>query len=162
MMSPDECDFLMLECWHPDYVGSYNDIITGGRLSRRIKPSPQFDPKHWETPAKEAHPLFGRKHSESAKQKMSAAQKGRVPWNKGKPANYSEEVKSKMREGARNAGKTSFLGRTHTAESRAKMSASLKGRVAPNKGKPMSEEQKAKLSIITQTRQRNAKGQSLP
>ena len=33
---------------------------------------------------KSNHPMFGRSHSEETKKKMSQANKGRIPWNKGK------------------------------------------------------------------------------
>ena len=33
---------------------------------------------------KSNHPMFGRSQSEEAKKKMSQANKGRIPWNKGK------------------------------------------------------------------------------
>jgi hypothetical protein len=113
----------------------------------------------------------GRKHSEDAKRKMSAAKKGQVPHNKGKQA--SEETRRKLseaRKGVSNHTEESrrkiamaSTGRTHTEESkrkigdahrgktvseetRQKLSGSLKGRVPPNRGKKMSEEQRRKLS----------------
>ena len=67
------------------------------------------------------HPMFGKKHSEETKKKMSNSHKGQIPPNKGKP--MSEETKKKLSD-------------------------SHKGQIPPNKGKPMSEEQKKKLSKI--------------
>ena len=52
--------------------------------------------------------------------KMSSANKGQVPWNKGK---------------------------SHSPETRSKMSTALQGRTSPNKGKTLSLEQKTKLSL---------------
>lgn len=59
--------------------------------------------------------------SEETRQKMSNAKKGKASWNSGLVGVYSEETRKKM--GERNVGK-----------------------VAHNKNKPMSEEQKIKLS----------------
>ena len=52
----------------------------------------------------------------------------------------SEEEKAKRR------------GRVQSKETRAKQSAAQKGRVPPNKGVPMSEEQKAKISAASAAR----------
>lgn len=65
--------------------------------------------------------------TEETKTKLSLANKGRAPHNKGK---------------------------THSDETRAKMSASQKGRTSNRKGIAMSEEQKAKLSAALKGRKR--------
>jgi hypothetical protein len=36
------------------------------------------------------NPMFGRKHSTDAVEKMSAARKGKIPWNKGKTYNLKK------------------------------------------------------------------------
>lgn len=41
---------------------------------------------------KSNHPMFGRSHSEETKKKMSQANKGRIPWNKGKKINFKRVV----------------------------------------------------------------------
>ena len=82
----------------------------------------------------EKHPMFGKKHSEETKKKLSDSHKGKPSPNKGKP--MSEEQKKKISESKKNI----------SDETRKKMSESHKGKPAPNKGKPMSEETKKKLS----------------
>jgi hypothetical protein len=75
-----------------------------------------------------------RKFSDEHKRKLSEAHKGQIPWNKGKKLPPSH-----------------MLGKKHTEESKKKMSKSQRdnyknGRVPWNKGIPMSDEAKKKLS----------------
>ena len=84
--------------------------------------------------------VSGLKHSEETKQKMKGNQ-----YRKGIP--HSEETKKKMSE-MRN-GKT--FG-PMSDEIKTKISKSKKGKVARNKGVPMSEEQKQKQSIAMKER----------
>lgn len=70
----------------------------------------------------------GRKHTEESKNKMKLAFKGRI---------ISEETRDKIRKSL--IGKKNNWGH--------KISASMKGMIAHNKGLPMSEEQKLKQSI---------------
>ena len=68
--------------------------------------------------------------SEEFKEKMSEANKGRIPWNKGKHGIYSEETLKKMSESLK--GKTAYwTGKHRSKESRIKMSESLKIKMAP-------------------------------
>ena len=62
----------------------------------------------------------------------------------------SEETRRKMSQNHYDcSGKNHpMFGKHHTEESKKKMSESHKGQIPPNKGKPMSEEQKKKLSKI--------------
>ncbi len=90
----------------------------------------------------------GKVQSEETRAKNSAANKGRVPPNKGVPMSEEEKAKRRGKTPA-NKGKP---GRALTAEQRAKQSAAQKGRVPPNKGKPMSEEQRAKCSATMKGR----------
>lgn len=71
--------------------------------------------------------------------------RGAIPWNKGKPGNKGQP--------AWNKGLTK-----ETSASIAKLSASKLGKPAPNKGVPMSEEQKARISKSTKGRQSPKKG----
>lgn len=47
--------------------------------------------------------MYGRKHTEESKKKMSNSHRGAIPWNKGKTGVYSDEVKDKI--GASKRGK---------------------------------------------------------
>ena len=74
--------------------------------------------------------------SEETKEKISEANKGKTPWNKGKKGvqspsmkgrKHTDESRRKMSEAkkGKNSGeKNPFYGKTHTPESRAKMSES--------------------------------------
>lgn len=98
----------------------------------------------------ENNPMYGKHQTAEAKAKIasknSIANKGRTPWNKGKP--MPDETKAKIGDKSR--------GRHQTAEAKAKISAKNKGRVksaetkakisAGNKGKRRTAEQKANLS----------------
>lgn len=63
------------------------------------------------------HPMSGHKHTQEAKDKMSKANKGHIPWNKGK----------KMSEVSPDYV-PSFLGKHHSEEARRKISEANKGR----------------------------------
>lgn len=72
---------------------------------------------------------LGSRVSEETKTKLSVANKGKT---------FSEETKRKL--------STANKGKTFSEETRKKMSKAAKGRIAYNKGIPMSEEQKVKIS----------------
>ena len=88
--------------------------------------------------------------SEETKEKISEANKGKTPWNKGKKGvqspsmkgrKHTDESRRKMSEAkkGKNSGeKNPFYRKTHTPESRAKMSESSKGHTTWNKGKKVS------------------------
>lgn len=69
----------------------------------------------------ERHPMFGKKHSDQAKSKMSKSQKGKPTWNKGlsgiKTSNKGQVAWNKGLQ----TGHKSFAGKTHTEESIALM-----------------------------------------
>ena len=97
--------------------------------------------------SREKHPMLGKHHSEESKKKMSNAKKGKPSHNKGKP--MSEETKKKLSEskkGLQTGEKNPMFGKHHSDETKQKISKVHKGKPAHNKGKPMSEEQKKKLS----------------
>lgn len=79
-----------------------------------------------------ANPMFGKSHSDKAKQKISIANKGK-------------------RVGKDNPN---WGGKAHTEETKLKISNANKGNPAHNKGKPMSEAQKEKISKTKQKNQR--------
>lgn len=110
---------------------------------------------HWsETQDKSGknHPMFGKKHSEESKLKMSLSRQGKEPWNKGKINVYSEDVLKQM--GEKNINNKYNLGKKRSDEVRLKMSESKKGKPTWNKGKTgiYSEETLRKMS-------ENSKGQ---
>lgn len=104
-------------------------------------------------------------YSEETRKKMSEAQKGKVPWNKGIPR--TEETKQKLRESnlgnkyalgcvrseetkkklsKASTGNKNALGAVWSEESRKQLSISKKGKPATNLGIPHSEETKFKIS----------------
>ena len=82
-------------------------------------------------------PRKGKSHLEGSRRKMSEASKGQIPWNKGKTGIYSDETLQKMSEASKD--NTFFKGKTHTPESRTKMSDA-------HKGKKLSSEHRLKIS----------------
>ena len=73
--------------------------------------------------------------SEEFKEKMSEANKGRIPWNKGKHGIYSEETLKKLSESLK--GKPGYWTNKHLSEeTKNKLSESLKGKPSWQKGKP--------------------------
>lgn len=89
-------------------------------------------------------------HSPEARQKMSAAKKGCVPHNKGKP--HSEKSKALMRENRKP--------HVFTEERLAKMSAAMTGKNHPRYGKPVSEETRRKISEAAKLREAKRRAQS--
>jgi group I intron endonuclease len=88
---------------------------------------------------KSANLRLGTKHSEETKQKMRVAHSGKNNHFYGK--NHTEEAKRKNAEA--HIGKQAMLGKTHSAETKEKISQSLIGKV----GRPHTEESKKKLSL---------------
>lgn len=79
------------------------------------------------------HPMYGKKHSDETRRKISERGKGREPWNKWKTGVYSEERLNQLREAA--TGNQYMLGKKHSDESKEKMSESHIGKDTWNKGK---------------------------
>lgn len=103
--------------------------------------------------------------SDETRLKLSAARKGRSPWNKGATGQiHSEETRAKMSAAHKGKPKldstkaklsAAHKGRTISDETRAKISAAGKGREPWNKGKavrPHSEETRAKMSAAHKRR----------
>ena len=115
-----------------EYRRKISDSMKGKHLSEETRR------KISESTSGEKHPMFGKHHSEESKRKISESHKGLQAGEKnpmfGK--NHSEETRKKMSESHKNI----------SDETRKKMSKSHKGKPSPNKGKPISEEQKKKLS----------------
>jgi hypothetical protein len=101
----------------------------------------------------------GSHHSEEARKKLSESRLGKSSWNKGK--HFSEESKDKMREAKlgkqmsddfKEKRKKIMQERWSDPIFRQEMSEKKKGANNPNYQKPMSEEQRANLSIIAKNR----------
>lgn len=95
-------------------------------------------PKTEEHKRKISEAKQGHEVSADTRAKISEANKGRVPWNKGETGIYSADSLQKMREAR--------IGTRLSGEHKRKISESEKGRPSPNKGVPMSEEAKRRLS----------------
>lgn len=104
---------------------------------------------------KNNNPFYGKHHTEETKEKIRKARENMPNEIKQK---YSKAQKKRfenteVKEFYSNIAKERFLnsenhpmyGRHHSEETKKKISKANKGRVPPNKGKPMSEEQKQKL-----------------
>ena len=95
------------------------------------------------------HPMYGKKHTPEAREKMSITAKERVAPNPMQGKNHSEETKKKMRE--------LKLGKKHTEEHRKNISEAQKGKKHSEetkrkmsvwqKGVPKTEEHKAKIAV---------------
>ncbi|CAB4122695.1 Nuclease associated modular domain 3 [uncultured Caudovirales phage] len=94
----------------------------------------------------ENNPMFGKKHSEESKQKMSISRKGRRPWNKDKQMNNEFKLKiSNAMIGENNP----MFGKKHSDETKSYMSKIKYGN--PNiklQGREKTKEHKQKLSDI--------------
>jgi hypothetical protein len=115
------------------------------------------------------HPMFGKTHSEEARQKISRALSGQNNPNFGKPR--SEETKQKIAKANKNktpseetrkkiseAGKkrigenSTFFGKTHSEETKQRMSKAKSGKNHPNFGKSLTKEVKQKISEAAKKR----------
>ena len=100
----------------------------------------------------------GYSHTTSSKAKISAANKGKVPWNKGRQR--SEEEKARIAEGVRRRNREKFLAKLvdlglteeeyekQKKEERRKKDAERRARKTANGGYTPTEETKAKISSI--------------
>lgn len=92
------------------------------------------------------HPMYGKKHTEESKRKMSESRKGDLNHFYGKT--HTEETKRKISE--------SLKGTTHTEETKTKMSEARKGKFTgkdhPMYGKTHTEEAKRKISEASKGR----------
>lgn len=106
---------------------------------------------------------FGKKNSEKTRKAISEANKGRIPWSKGKTGVYSEEALQRMRDsgGKHIKGKTweEVYGIEKSERLKnnlsGKISKKLKGRIPWNKGISHSIETKKKISLINKGRRRS-------
>jgi hypothetical protein len=106
-------------------------------LSRRL-----FAEEQSKVMAGLGNPMFGKKHSEESKRKMSNSHKGKIPWNFGKV--LSETHRANISKS--NSGENNFMfGKTHSEESKNKISNQNKGHTH-NRGILKSKEHKQKIS----------------
>lgn len=87
----------------------------------------------------------GLNHSEEIKKRISEANKGQIPWNKGKTGVYSGESLKKMSEETKGE-KNSQFGKTPSKETRKKLSDANKGENNGFYGKTHSEETREGIS----------------
>jgi hypothetical protein len=108
------------------------------------------------------HPMYGKKHTEETKKKISESGKGRTPWNKDKTGVYSEETLKKM--GEKHLGNSYNTGKKHSEESKQKMSEAHLGVETWNKGKTgvYSEETLKKMSESSKGQNAWNKGKTCP
>ena len=109
----------------------------------------------------------GYTHTEASRAKISAANKGKTPWNKGKAR--SEEVKARIAEGVRRKNRERFLKKLEDLgvteeeyeqqkkEERRKKDAERRARKTANGGYRLTEETKKKISI--KLKEKHAKGE---
>ena len=86
------------------------------------------------------HPLWGKKHSEETKKKMSESAKGRKPWNTDKP--LSDDHKKKISKSTKGKNNPNW-GNKHSEETRRKIS---KNNARYWQDKERSEETKRKIA----------------
>lgn len=65
------------------------------------------------------NPMYGKPRTEITKKKISEANKGHIPWNKGKIGIYSEETLKKISKSAKNRPRNKWG--NHTKEAKEKM-----------------------------------------
>ena len=157
-----------LDEWEQYYIKFYNTLYPNGynleEGGRGGVPCEETRRKMSEAMSGEKNPFYRRQHSEESKKKISNTHKGLLSGEKhpmfGK--HLSEETKRKIKDSlkgkhlsvehkrkiseATSGEKNPFYRRQHSEESRRKMSSSHKGKPAYNKGIPMGEEVKKKLS----------------
>lgn len=109
----------------------------------------------------------GFTHTKASKAKISAANKGKTPWNKGKTR--SEAVKARIAEGVRKRNRERFLKKledlgfteeeyeAQKKEERRKKDAEKRARLTANGGYKLTEETKQKISKIL--KEKHAKGE---
>ena len=109
----------------------------------------------------------GFTHTKASKAKISAANKGKTPWNKGKTR--SEEVKARIAEGVRRKNRERFLKKLEglglteeeyeqqKKEERRKKDAERRARKTANGGYKLTEETKQKISKAL--KEKHAKGE---
>jgi hypothetical protein len=136
-------------------TGILRNKTNGGEGTLGIVVTPEFRQKMSEL-------TKGRKHTQEAKEKVSKANKGKSPWNKGKSP--PEEVKQKISQSNKNkqispetreklklsskGENNSFYGKKHTNETKRKMSqnhADVSGENNPMMGVKHSPEAKEKM-----------------
>ena len=124
------------------YINEYNTLAPNGY---NISPTGgvSFLAGHHsaETKLKLAKVQIGRKHTEEHRRKNSEANKGKIPWMKGK--HHSEETIKKIKETLKGRDTSPC-----TEETRKKISQTLKGNIPWNKGRKGMGRSKEKITPI--------------
>ena len=160
-----------LDEWEKYYIKFYDTLYPNGyNLEEGGRGGvPSEDARRKMSEAKKGKPAHnkGKPMSEEQKKKLSEANKGKPSNKKGIP--LSEETRRKISENHCDCSgeKGPFYGKHHSEESKRKMSLAKKGKPAHNKGVPMSEEHKKKLSdknkgkkLSEETKQKMSEAQS--
>ena len=112
----------------------------------------------------ENHPMFGKKHSEASRLKMSQSARGRVAHNKGVP--ITDEVRAKVSAARKAQNLKPRLGQAPTQEVRDQIAQSLKGVMAGSKnpfyGKKHTPETLAKIRATKLAKRLKAQTQATP
>jgi group I intron endonuclease len=143
----EECDRSVLiereQYWIDElnsYKNGYNCSPTAGSplgVKRSDELKQKLSELHIGLQAGKNHPMWGRKHSEESKRKMSESLKGKK---------QNPEVAKKRNENNR--------GKKRSEKFRKNLSEKMKGRPSPMKGKKFSEEHKKKLSEAAKNRKK--------
>jgi len=142
-----------------EMIGKYNTFENGynltkggeGILGRFGKKAPMYGKKHSEKTRKrisellkgEGHPMYGKHLSEEVRQKISIANKGKSHLKGRDSSRYGKHQSKECKEKISRAKK----GTKHTEESKRKISLSISGENNPMWGKHHTEETKKKIGL---------------
>lgn len=135
---------------------NFYNMQTGGKQNILVSEKTRNlqSENHWDCAGKN-HPMYGKKHSDEARRKMSIANKGRTPWNKGlkgaqtswnKGGHLTEEQKKHLSEINK--------GKHHTEESKKKISDASKLRHPSEETKKRISEKLKGHKVSSETRKK--------
>jgi very-short-patch-repair endonuclease len=106
---------------------------------------PKGHPMSEETKRKIGLANKGKKQTKEQKRILIEANRGRIPWNKGKTGIYSKEALKKMSEGKKKNPSRYWLGKKRSEETKMKISKTKEGVPQPWNSHPLSKEQIKKI-----------------